>query len=131
MKQLIESLDIKNLFAIFVSLLLLLASCTQRNKFQDSYVIEVDGKKGLIDSLGNVIVEPRFVEITPIMRNGYATVIIDTIMTHRCDSTILSILMRLSKLNTAMSMVQINSCFKNHPFQKLKFRFGLIKKISF
>ena len=90
MKQLIESLDIKNLFAIFVSLLLLLASCTQRNKFQDSYVIEVDGKKGLIDSLGNVIVEPRFVEITPIMRNGYATVIIDTIMTHRCDSTILS-----------------------------------------
>ena len=89
MKQLIESLDIKNLFAIFVSLLLLLASCTQRNKFQDSYVIEVDGKKGLIDSLGNVIVEPRFVEITPIMRNGYATVIIDTIMTHRCDSTIL------------------------------------------
>ena len=89
MKQLIESLCIKNLFAIFFTLLLLLASCTQRNKFQDSYVIEVDGKKGLIDSLGNVIVEPRFVEITPIMRNGYATVIIDTIMTHRCDSTIL------------------------------------------
>lgn len=89
MKQLIESLCIKNLFAIFFTLLLLLVSCTQRNKFQDSYVIEVDGKKGLIDSLGNVIVEPRFVEITPIMRNGYATVIIDTIMTHRCDSTIL------------------------------------------
>lgn len=88
MKQLIEILRIKNLFAIF--LLLLLASCTQRNKFQDSYVIEVDGKKGLIDSLGNVIVEPRFVEITPIMRNGYATVIIDTIMTQRCDTTILS-----------------------------------------
>ena len=59
MKQLIEILRIKNLFAIF--LLLLLASCTQRNKFQDSYVIEVDGKKGLIDSLGNVIVEPRSV----------------------------------------------------------------------
>ena len=90
MKQLIESLRIKNLFAIFFTLLLLLASCTQRNKFQDSYVIEVDGKKGLIDSLGNVIVEPRFVEITPIMRNGYATVVIDTIMMHRCDTTILS-----------------------------------------
>lgn len=90
MKQLIEFLHIKNLFAIFFTLLLLLASCTQRNKFQDSYIIEVDGKKGLIDSLGNVIVEPRFVEITPIMRNGYATVIIDTIMTHRCDTTILS-----------------------------------------
>lgn len=90
MKQLIESLRIKSLFAIFFTLLLLLASCTQRNKFQDSYVIEVNGKKGLIDSLGNVIVKPRFVEITPIMRNGYATVIIDTIMTHRCDTTILS-----------------------------------------
>ena len=90
MKQLIEFLHIKINFAIFFTLLLLLVSCTQKNKYQDSYVIEVDGKKGLIDSLGNVIVEPRFVEITPIMRNGYATVIIDTIMTHRCDSTILS-----------------------------------------
>lgn len=92
MKQLIDSLRIKSLFTIFFTLLLLfLASCTQRNKYQDSYVIEVDGKKGLIDSLGNVIVEPRFVEITPIMKNGYATVIIDTIMMHRCDSTILGI----------------------------------------
>ena len=91
MKQLIETLQRRSLFTIFFILLLLLVSCTQKNKYQDSYVIEVDGNKGLIDSLGNVIVEPRFVEITPIMRNGYATVIIDTIMTHRCDSTILGV----------------------------------------
>ena len=91
MKQTFESLRIKSLFAIFFTLLLLLASCTQRNKYQDSYIIEVDGKKGLIDSIGNVIVEPRFVEITPITKNGYATAIIDTLMANRCDSTILGI----------------------------------------
>lgn len=91
MKQTFESHRIKSLFAIFFTLLLLLASCTQRNKYQDSYIIEVDGKKGLIDSIGNVIVEPRFVEITPITKNGYATAIIDTLITNRCDSTILGI----------------------------------------
>lgn len=91
MKQLIETLHRKDLFVIFFTLLLLLASCTQRNKYQDSYVIEVGGKKGLIDSIGNVIVEPRFVEITPITKNGYATAIIDTLITHRCDSTIFGV----------------------------------------
>lgn len=91
MKQTFESHRIKSLFAIFFTLLLLLASCTQRNKYQDSYIIEVDGKKGLIDSIGNVIVEPRFVEITPIMRNGYATVIIDTIMSQKSDSTMFGV----------------------------------------
>lgn len=91
MKQTFESHRIKSLFAICFTLLLLLASCTQRNKYQDSYIIEVDGKKGLIDSIGNVIVEPRFVEITPITKNGYATAIIDTLITNRCDSTILGI----------------------------------------
>ena len=89
MKQLIETLSIKILFLLLFTVFFLLVSCTQRNKYQDSYVIEVAGKKGLIDSLGNVIVEPRFVEITPITKNGYATVIIDTLMMHRCDSTIL------------------------------------------
>lgn len=89
--KLIETLHRRRLFAIFFTLLLLLASCIQRNKYLDSYVIEVDDKKGLIDSIGNVIVKPRFIEITPIMKNGYATAIIDTIMTQRCDTTILGV----------------------------------------
>ena len=89
MKQLNESLSRKIMYILLIIVLLLEFSCTKRSKYQDSYVIEVGGKKGLIDSLGKVIVEPRFIEITPITRNGYATVIIDTIMTYRCDSTIL------------------------------------------
>lgn len=56
--KLIETLHRRRLFAIFFTLLLLLASCIQRNKYLDSYVIEVDDKKGLIDSIGNVIVKP-------------------------------------------------------------------------
>ena len=87
--KLIETLHRRRLFAIFFTLLLLLASCIQRNKYLDSYVIEVDDKKGLIDSIGNVIVKPRFIEITPIMKNGYATAIIDTIITQRFVNNIL------------------------------------------
>lgn len=89
MNQLTKKLHNNILFtSIFFTALLLLANCTPKDKYQDSYVIEVDGKKGLIDSLGNVIVKPRFVDITPIRRDGYATVIIDTIMMHKRDSTI-------------------------------------------
>ena len=59
MKQLIRTLHKRSLFTTFFILLLLLASCTQRNKYQDSYVIEVEGKKDLIDSLGDVIAKPK------------------------------------------------------------------------
>lgn len=90
MEQIIATLNRRFIFSILLALFLL-PSCTQRSRYQDSYIIEVDGKKGLIDSVGNVIVEPRFVEITPILRNGFATVIIDTLMKRRCDSTIFGV----------------------------------------
>lgn len=73
------------------ALLFVLMSCTNSSKYQDSYVIEVDGKKGLIDSLGNVIVQPRFIDITPILKDGYATAIIDTLIAQKTDTTILGL----------------------------------------
>ena len=73
------------------ALLFVLMSCTNSSKYQDSYVIAVDGKKGLIDSLGNVIVQPRFIDITPILKDGYATAIIDTLIAQKTDTTILGL----------------------------------------
>ena len=68
-----------------------LMACEREATYVDSYVIEKGGMYGLIDSTGNEIVEPRFLSIETIQKNGVALAIIDTIYTSVLDSSFLGI----------------------------------------
>lgn len=68
-----------------------LIACEREPAYVDSYVIEKGGAYGLIDSTGNEIVEPRFLSIEPIQKDGVALAIIDTIYTSVRDSSFLGI----------------------------------------
>lgn len=68
-----------------------LIACEREPAYVDSYVIEKGGLYGLIDSTGNEIVEPRFLYIEPIQKDGVALAIIDTIYTSVRDSSFLGI----------------------------------------
>jgi len=66
-------------------------ACERIPTYVDSYVIEKGGLYGLIDSAGNEIVEPRFLSIEPIQKDGVALAIIDTIYTSVKDSSFLGL----------------------------------------
>lgn len=73
---------------IFIALFFL-TSCRKDAKYSSSYVIVKDGSYGLIDSLGKEIVSPRFINIEPIQKDGFALAVIDTIYTSMLDSFVL------------------------------------------
>ena len=54
---------IKYVCALVAILSMVLISCDDRIKHIDSYVIEKNGKYGLIDSLGNEILPPAYLAI--------------------------------------------------------------------
>ncbi len=76
---------------LFILILFTLIACERETAYVDSYVIEKGGVYGLIDSTGNEIVEPRFLSIEPIQKDGIALAIIDTIYTSVRDSSFLGI----------------------------------------
>lgn len=76
---------------LFILILFTLIACERETAYVDSYVIEKGGVYGLIDSTGNEIVEPRFLSIEPIQKDGVALAIIDTIYTSVRDSSFLGI----------------------------------------
>lgn len=73
--------------AFLILVLFTLMACERKPAYVDSYVIEKDGMFGLIDSIGNEIVTPRFLSIEPIQKDGIALAIIDTIYTSVRDSS--------------------------------------------
>lgn len=76
-------------FPILLIFVFWLSSCSKQPKYTDSYIIQKDGLYGLIDSLGNEIVSPRFLFIERIKKDGVALAILDTIYTVARDSSIL------------------------------------------
>ena len=76
---------------LLILTLFTLIACEREPAYVDSYVIEKGGAYGLIDSTGNEIVEPRFLSIEPIQKDGVALAIIDTIYTSVRDSSFLGI----------------------------------------
>lgn len=76
---------------LLILTLFALMACEREPAYVDSYVIEKGGLYGLIDSTGNEIVEPRFLSIEPIQKDGVALAIIDTIYTSVRDSSFLGI----------------------------------------
>lgn len=78
-----------NYLCIFIVLLvgiitLLVTTLTGRKhnyEYLDSYVIIKNGRFGLIDSVGNEIINPRFLYVEPIKNDGVALAVIDTIIT--------------------------------------------------
>ena len=100
------SLSVFRIICIVAALFsLLLSSCRQRNKYIDSYIIEKEGKYGLIDSLGNEIVPPSYIHIGRITKSGLAIVIIDTIVSHNNEVGILSILQPMDTLKVKYSYI--------------------------
>lgn len=77
--------------AFLILTLFALMACEREPTYVDSYVIEKEGVYGLIDYTGNEIVEPRFLSIEPIQKDGVALAIIDTIYTSVRDSSFLGI----------------------------------------
>lgn len=70
----------------FVAMLsTVLISCDNRIKYIDSYVIEKNGKYGLIDSLGNEILPPAYLQVRKISNSGFAIVVLDTIISHNTE----------------------------------------------
>lgn len=70
----------------FVAMLsTVLISCDNRIKYIDSYVIEKNGKYGLIDSLGNEILPPAYLQVRKISNSGLAIVVLDTIISHNTE----------------------------------------------
>ena len=70
----------------FVAILsTVLISCDNRIKYIDSYVIEKNGKYGLIDSLGNEILPPNYLQVMEIGNSGLAIVVLDTIISHNTE----------------------------------------------
>ena len=70
----------------FVAILsTVLISCDNRIKYIDSYVIEKNGKYGLIDSLGNEILPPAYLQVRKISNSGLAIVVLDTIICHNTE----------------------------------------------
>lgn len=51
------------MYAFVAMLSTVLISCDNRIKYIDSYVIEKNGKYGLIDSLGNEILPPAYLQV--------------------------------------------------------------------
>lgn len=76
---------------LLILILFTLIACERETAYIDSYVIEKGGVYGLIDSTGNEIVEPRFLNIEPIQKDGVALAIIDTIYTSVRDTSFLGI----------------------------------------
>lgn len=62
-----------------------LISCDNRIKYIDSYVIEKNGKYGLIDSLGNEILPPAYLQVRKNSNSGLAIVVLDTIISHNTE----------------------------------------------
>lgn len=77
--------------ALLILVLFTLMACDRKPEYMDSYVIQKDGMFGLIDSIGNEIVAPRFLSIEPIQKDGVALAIIDTIYTSVRDSSFFGI----------------------------------------
>lgn len=73
---------IKYVCALVAILSMVLISCDDRIKYIDSYVIEKNGKYGLIDSLGNEILPPTYLQVRKISNSGLAIVVLDTIISH-------------------------------------------------
>lgn len=73
---------IKYICALVAILSTVLTSCDNRIKYIDSYVIEKNGKYGLIDSLGNEILPPAYLQVREISNSGLAIVVLDTIIRH-------------------------------------------------
>ena len=73
---------IKYVCALVAILSMVLISCDDRIKYIDSYVIEKNGKYGLIDSLGNEILPPAYLQVRKINNSGLAIVVLDTIISH-------------------------------------------------
>lgn len=72
---------------LFILTLFTLMACEREPMYVDSYVIKKGGVYGLIDTTGNEIVEPRFLSIQPIQKDGVALAIIDTIYNSVRDSS--------------------------------------------
>ena len=77
--------------ALIILALFSAMACDRKPEYMDSYIIEKGGLYGLIDSTGNEIVEPRFLSIEPIQKDGVALAIIDTIYTSVRDSSFLGV----------------------------------------
>lgn len=67
------------LLSISILGILGLFSCNHNHPI-DSYVIEVEGKYGLIDSVGNEIVTPNYLYVTPYSSDGVCLAVLDTII---------------------------------------------------
>lgn len=83
------NVKVHRIFPVLFIFVFLLSSCSKRPQYADSYIIQKDGLYGLIDSLGNEIVSPRFLFIERIKKDGVALAILDTIYTVVRDSSIL------------------------------------------
>ncbi len=79
------------IFSFLILTFICVVSCSKHPRYADSYVIKKNGLYGLIDSLGNEIVNPRFIFIEPIQKDGVALAILDTIYTTTLDSTFFGI----------------------------------------
>lgn len=86
MKKII--VKIANIFPILLIFVLWLSSCSKQPQYADSYVIQKDGLFGLIDSLGNEIISPKYLYIEPIQKDGVALAVIDTMYSMTPDSSL-------------------------------------------
>lgn len=73
------------MYAFVAMLSTVLISCDNRIKYIDSYVIEKNGKYGLIDSLGNEILPPAYLQVRKNSNSGLAIVVLDTIISHNTE----------------------------------------------
>ena len=124
----------KHLFEIIILIIgLMLVSCRNTPEYIDSYVISKNGRYGLIDSLGNEIVSPRFLYIEPIQKSGVALAVIDTIYTSAIDTIAGNILYKHPVLNIKYGYITGDDkfLFSEPSYAKINITTADIKLLNF